>query len=491
MTAFADLRAYLERVAELGELRTVRGAGTSTDIGPLTEITAWSPEHPMLLFDDIPGFPRGWRIAVHAFDSARRLQLLYGFPDGLEGRALVRWWKGRLDAYEPVPPQEVRTGPVMEHVQTGEDVDLCRFPAPLWHAQDAGPYLATGGASVLRDPETGALNLGCYRGLVYDRNTLGHHLAGGHDGQVIRDRWFERGEDCPIAVSLGHDPSLTLAAAENLGGHQHELEYGGFLRGAPYEVIRGPVTGLPFPATAEAVLEGHILHPDREPKRVEGPWGEGLGYYASGYPQPAIRVAAVYHRDDPIILGEPTLRFKQRGRAGGFAQLARRWHLLDRSGLGGVQGVGQVGPFLVISIKQAYSGHALRIADYAMAGLADRPPRYLVLVDEDIDPGDRDLVMWAIATRVDPAAQIHVQRERWANAINPAGLTPEKRAIEDYTVGTVIVDACKPYRWRRQWDEMFRVSDLDETARREVAARWEPVLGSLVTRPKPIPPPGG
>ncbi|MBO0689612.1 MAG: UbiD family decarboxylase, partial [Candidatus Dormibacteraeota bacterium] len=61
MTAFADLRAYLERVAELGELRTVPGAGTSTDIGPLTEITAWSPEHPMLLFDDIPGFPRGWR----------------------------------------------------------------------------------------------------------------------------------------------------------------------------------------------------------------------------------------------------------------------------------------------------------------------------------------------------------------------------------------------------------------------------------------------
>ncbi|MDR0357965.1 MAG: UbiD family decarboxylase, partial [bacterium] len=69
MTAFPDLRAYLDRVAGLGELRTVPGADTRSDIGPITETTAWSPEHPMLLFEDIPGGPRGWRVAVHAFDS--------------------------------------------------------------------------------------------------------------------------------------------------------------------------------------------------------------------------------------------------------------------------------------------------------------------------------------------------------------------------------------------------------------------------------------
>ncbi len=81
----------------------------------------------------------------------------------------------------------------MECVETGDEVDLLQFPAPLWHRDDAAPYLATGGVSVLRDPETGALNIGCYRGMLYDRNTLGHHLAGGHDGQVIRDKYFQRG----------------------------------------------------------------------------------------------------------------------------------------------------------------------------------------------------------------------------------------------------------------------------------------------------------
>src|SRR4029079_17802227 len=109
----------------------------------------------------------------------------------------------------------------------------------------------------------------------------------------------------------------------------------------------------------------------------------------------------------PIIMGEPTLRFREHGAAGGFARAARRWHMLEQSGLGGIQGVGQVGPFMVISVKQQYSGHAMRVADYAMTGLADRPPRYLVLVDEDIDPSNRHLRLWAVHTRVSPGADVH------------------------------------------------------------------------------------
>jgi UbiD family decarboxylase len=286
-------------------------------------------------------------------------------------------------------------------------------------------------------------------------------------------------------VILGCEPSFTLAAGENLRYTQSELEYGGFVRGAPYEVMCGPLTGLPFPASSEVVLEGEIVHPSVEAPRVEGPWGEGLGYYAAGFPQPPIKVKAVYYRDAPIIVGDPTLRFRNRGVAGGFATSARRWHMLEQSGLQGIQGVGQVGPMLVISIKQHYAGHALRIADYAMTGLADRPPRYLVLVDDDIDPSNQNLVLWAINTRVDPANQVHIQRDRWCNAVNPAGLTPEKRSIEDYTLGTMIIDACKPYRWREHWDRMFKLSDIDEQLRQHTAEKWADVLGPLITAPKP------
>jgi UbiD family decarboxylase len=483
---FYDLRAFLDQVDRLGELRRVRGADLATEVGPITEITAWSPEHPLVLFEEMAGCAPDMRVAVHSFDSYERMRLIYGFPEGLAGRGLVQWWKKRLEDYKPVPPKEVDSGPVMENVQTGDDVDLRAFPAVTWHARDAGPYLATGGASVLRDPDNGRLNVGCYRGMLYDRNTIGHHLAGGHHGQVIRDKYFARGENCPVVISLGNDPSFTLAGAENVGFDQSELEFGGFLRGAPYEVITGPVTGLPLPATAEVVLEGEILNPEHEAKRMEGPWGEGLGYYAAGFAQPPVRIKAVYHRTAPIIMGEPTLRFRNRGKAGGFAQEARRLVMLERSGLEGIRGVGQVGPFMVISLRQHYAGHALRVADYAMSGLADRPPRYLVMVDDDIDPHDRALVQWAIQTRVDPAAQVHIQRDRWCNVINPAGLTPGKREIEDYTLGTMIIDACKPFRWREHWNKMFTTSDIDEELRAQVAARWEADLGSLITAPKPL-----
>src|SRR6267143_440090 len=63
---------------------------------------------------------------------------------------------------------------------------------------------------------------------------------------------------------------------------------------------------------------------------MEGPWGEGLGYYTSGFSQPPIKVKAIYNRNNPIVLGEPTLRFRDRGAAGGFAQAARRWHMLEQ-----------------------------------------------------------------------------------------------------------------------------------------------------------------
>lgn len=482
---FADLREYLGKVEETGELQRVRGANLQEDIGSITEITAWTPEHPMYLFEDIPGVDPGFKVAVHSYDSYKRMQLLYGFPDGLTGGDLVRWWKDRLDDYEPVPPTEVSSGPVMEVVQEGGDVNLTELPAPVWHAGDAGPYLVCAGASVTRDPDTGALNMGSYRGLVYDRNTLGHHLAAGHHGQVTRDKWFARGENCPILVSVGHDPSYTLAAGENVGYGESEIEFGGFLRGAPYEMLRAPRTGLPYLASAELVLEGEILNPDRVPKLVEGPWGEGMGYYTAGFPQPPIRVHAIYRRRDPIVLGEPTLRYRERGKAGSFSRAARRWHLLEHSGLEGIAGVGQAGPFSVIAVHQYYSGQVMRIADFAMSGLADRPPRYLVLVDDDIDPTNRAMVEWAISTRVDPAAQIHLERERWGNAVNPAGLTPERRAIEDYAVGTMIIDACKPFRWRHLWDKMFKECDIDDQLRERMAAKWAPSLGPIMNEPKP------
>ena len=86
---------------------------------------------------------------------------------------------------------------------------------------------------------------------------------------------------------------------------------GGRLAGRPIEVIEGPITGLHIPAHAEIAIEGEIPPPSVE-ARDEGPFGEWPGYYSGGTrgtsePQPVIRVRALYHRDDPILINEAPL----------------------------------------------------------------------------------------------------------------------------------------------------------------------------------------
>ena len=108
---------------------------------------------------------------------------------------------------------------------------------------------------------------------------------------------------------------MFLGAAPALGQKRGLFKYElvGHVRGAPVEVVHEEVTGLPIPATAEIVIAGEVPPPEVE-SRDEGPFGEWTGYYASGTrPEPVIRVKALYHRNDPIILGMPPVRHGHTG----------------------------------------------------------------------------------------------------------------------------------------------------------------------------------
>jgi UbiD family decarboxylase len=72
------------------------------------------------------------------------------------------------------------------------------------------------------------------------------------------------------------------------------------------KVVLGELTGLPFPAEAEIVLEGYC-YPDK--RRQEGPFGEWTGFYGSSVREaPVMDVRAIYYRNDPILLGSPPQR---------------------------------------------------------------------------------------------------------------------------------------------------------------------------------------
>src|SRR5438045_2411061 len=187
------------------------------------------------------------------------------------------YWRRVLRGLEPIPPRVVDSGPIMQHVQRGDEVDLTRFPAPVWHAKDGGRFIGTASINMIPDPDSGWLNAGTYRNQVFGPNTLGIWISPGKHGRMLRERWFARGERCPIVVLVGHDPLLFMAAcSEGILSEQSELDWAGAVRGAPIDVIRGEVTGLPIPAHAEIAFEG-FMEPDE--LHTEGPYGEWMGYY--------------------------------------------------------------------------------------------------------------------------------------------------------------------------------------------------------------------
>ena len=130
--------------------------------------------------------------------------------------------------------------------------------------------------------------------MIHDEKTCGLYISPGKQGRQMRDKYKARKQPMPIAVVLGGDPMSFLMGCSEIPQGVSEYEVIGGMRGSPVEVIKGPVTGLPIPANAEIVIEGFV-EPDN--MRIEGPFGEWTGYYATGAAQePVLDIKAIYHR---------------------------------------------------------------------------------------------------------------------------------------------------------------------------------------------------
>ncbi len=300
-----DLRSFIEASKQVGDWREIKGADWNLEIGALIESAAeLITPPPMLLFDEIKGYPRGFRVAALLFANYKRVALALGLPHDKGKLELVRLAARKIKSSKAIPPVEVKTGPVMENVMRGDQIDLLRFPALRSHENDDGRYIGTGDTLINRDPPAGFVNMGTYRMQLHDRDLLGLWMSPGQHGRLIAMKYWEKGESCPVVATFGPDPLCFLAANAKIPWGQSELDYVGGLRGRPLEIIKGPVTGLPIPAHAEVAIEGEVPPPSVE-SRDEGPFGEWPGYYSggtlgTGERQPVIKVKAVYYRNDPI-----------------------------------------------------------------------------------------------------------------------------------------------------------------------------------------------
>ena len=474
---YEGIRGFIERAEALGELQVVEGADWNLEIGTITELNAKKKQGAALLFDRIKDYPPGYRILTNSMTCASRLALVLGLPTNLTDNGLVEALRGKPRQWEQqaleFPPEEVGSAPFMENVRRGDDINMFTFPTPLWHELDVGRYIGTGCNVITRDPDTGQINAGTYRIQIQDDKTVSLMISPGKHGRLQMENWHAKGQACPVALSFGHDPLLFCLGAIEIPLATPEYYVAGAIRGEPLPVVKGPVTGLPIPADAEIVIEGFVP-PDEV--REEGPFGEWTGYYARGErAQPIVKIEAVYYRNNPIILGSPPGRppydFSY------FRTVVRSSLLkeaLERAGVPDVRGVwapmsGGSRLLIVVAIKQRYAGHA-RQAGFVASQCREGAyaGRYVIVVDEDIDPTNTEDVLWAMCTRSDPVNDIDFIRRAYSTALDPL----VRKGHPSFN-SRAIIDACRPWEWM---SEFPAVSESSPELVAKVREKWKDVL---------------
>lgn len=143
-TVYQDLREFINDVEKLDELMNIDGADPHLEIGAITEVGAGSSLCPMLLFDNIKGYPPGYRIVTNLLHTPQRLALALGLPLDLRGLPFIRAWKDILLKLGQLAPVEVSSSPVKKNITSGNDLDIFALPVPKYHELDGGRYLGAG-----------------------------------------------------------------------------------------------------------------------------------------------------------------------------------------------------------------------------------------------------------------------------------------------------------------------------------------------------------
>lgn len=477
--AYKSLRDFIARLERDGRLIRV-ATPVSTEL-EMTEIQTRliAEGGPAVLFEnpvDADGNPCKMPVLVNLFGTVERVA--WGMerePHQLrevgETLAFLRQPEppeGWREALELLPlaktvmtmkPKTVRAAPCQEVVIKGDDVDLGALPVQTcWPGEPAPlitwPLVVTKGPGTSREDD---YNLGIYRMQLTGRNTTYMRWLKHRGGAQHHQRWGQdRPEPLPAAVVIGADPGTILAAVTPVPETLSEYQFAGLLRGAKVELVDCITVPLKVPATAEIILEGHVSLTDYGD---EGPYGDHTGYYNAVEQFPVFTVTAITRRKDPIYLSTYTGRPPDEPSILGealnevfiplltqqFPEIVDFW----------LPPEGCSYRIAVVSIKKAYPGHAKRVMMAVWSYLRQfMYTKWVIVVDDDIDARNWKDVMWAIATRMDPARDITLVEGTPIDYLDFA--SPESG------LGSKIgLDATNkmPPETHRPWGEKIRMTD--------------------------------
>jgi UbiD family decarboxylase len=473
-TQWRDLREWLALIERDGLLKRIdKPVDPDEELAAITFMATRREDAPALLFQNLAGDRSGSSILSNMLGASKeRYALAVGLDPALSTAELIsetRAIMNRRIAPVRVPKAQA---PVNEIVLRGNEIDLTQFPVPKFWPGDGGRYIGTGDITLTAEPQTGRLNVGCYRQMLHGPRRVGLYCSPGKHGLLDREAWWGRGEPCEVVAAYGIDPVLFMLAAQVFGAKESELDVAGGIMGRAVELTEAECVRLPIPANAEMVIEGVLHQGDVEP---EGPLGEFTGYYGrERSPQPVIEVKALHCRRAPILTAALMAKYPS-CEIGAYYAIMRSARILDDLERIGVPGVlaAYAHPaaasgwgIVVVSMRQQYAGHAAQVlALTAQCPAAAYYTKWIIAVDEDVDPTDFNDVLWALSTRCHPAEDIDTLRNTWSTGLDPSQFETEARPYGS----KVLINACKPHRYLKQ----FPPSTL---LRREVyervAARW-------------------
>ena len=451
-----DLRSFLQQMEELLPrqiARVKKEVASKFEVCGLLRNLELKGRAPILICEnalDVEGRPSAYPLISNLFASRENIALALGLPSSESGLPLTL--KASELAKTPIAPTlvDTRSAPVKEKIFRGNDVDLTRFPIPVHHELDGGPYILAS-SLVQVDPGFGTYNTSMVRfHLKGPRRVCVNMIPGHHNGFIYR-KYQERGEPMPVAIVVGHHPGFYMGSQWESAGSQggvSEYDLIGAMLQEPMEAVPSESFGkdLLVPARAELVIEG-LIPPDE--KEDEGPISEHTRYYKHvrggqhiSRSTSVMNVTAVTCRRDAYYLDT----FIGHADQNLIGSIPKEGAILNQI-KGAAPGVKAVhlplsgcGRYICyISLKQRVAGEA-RNAILAAFGV-DWHLKYVIAVDDDIDVYSEPEVLWALSLRSQPADDTFVIPKAAGARLDPT--TPME---DDQPLSSKMgIDATRPF----------------------------------------------
>jgi 4-hydroxy-3-polyprenylbenzoate decarboxylase len=423
-----DLREFLKQIEQRGQLRRIQAL-----VDPNLEIAEIANRMlqrggPALLFENVKGSP--YPVAVNVMGTVERIcwAMKMDRPEELEelGKKLgmlqqpkppkkisqaIEFGKVLFDVVKAKPGRDLLP-PCHQAVVKDEELDLNQIPMIRPYPGDAGKII-TLGLVITKDCETGIPNVGVYRLQLQSKNTMTVHWLSVRGGARHLRKAAERGKKLEVAIALGVDPLIIMAAATPIPVDLSEWLFAGLYGGSGVNLAKCKTVDLEVPADSEFVLEGTITPGEMLP---DGPFGDHMGYYGGVEDSPLVRFHCMTHRKDPIYLTTFSGRPPKEEAMMAIA-LNRIYTPILR------QQVSEIVDFFlpmealsykaaIISIDKAYPGQARRAALAFWSALPQFTyTKFVIVVDKNINIRDPRQVVWAITSKVDPVRDVFILPE--------------------------------------------------------------------------------